>query len=303
MARVAPNEVKRVTCVGTGTIGGGWAAYFLAQGMDVVATDPADDAEGKIKDLVTSAWPSLEQLGLADGASPDRLTFTSDLNAALEGTQFVQESAPDRQDLKIDLFKRIDAATESEVVISSSSSQFIPTSIASGCAHAERCIIGHPFAPSYLLPLVEVVGGQKTSAEVIEWSMNFYNAIGKHALLLRNEMDSYISNRLQQVVAKEIHSLVEKDICSYAEADRALVYGPGLRWAFAGPMLCAHMAGGRGGIEASIAHWGWGGPPAQKARAIEETQELAGHLDMRKLEAWRDENLLTLLKGLKDLPK
>ena len=303
MTRVSANEVKRVTCVGAGTIGGGWAAYFLAQGMHVVATDPADNAEAKIHDLVASAWPALERLGLAEGASPARLTFTADLDAALDGAQFVQESAPDREDLKIDLFRRMDAATASDVVIASSSSQFIPTSIARDCAHAERCIIGHPFAPSYLLPLVEVVGGEKTSADVIDWSMDFYTAIGKHALLLRNEIDSYISNRLQQVVAKEIHSLVEQNVCSYAEADRAMVYGPGLRWAFAGPMLCAHMGGGRGGIEASIAHWGWGGPAAQESQAVAETEQLAGHLDMPAIEAWRDDNLLLMLKGLKDLPK
>ena len=303
MARVEASKVKRVTCVGGGTIGGGWAAYFLARGMDVVATDPAPDGEAKIRELVESAWPALKKLGLADGASPERLQFTSDLASALDGAQFVQESAPDREQLKIELFAQMDAATAPEVVIASSSSQFIPTSIASDCAHPERCIIGHPFAPSYLLPLVEVVGGEQTAADVLDWSMAFYTAIGKHALLLRNEIDGYISNRLQQVVAKEIHALVEKGVCSYEEADRALVYGPGLRWAFAGPLLCAHMGGGRGGVRASIAHWGWGGPAAQEAQAIAETDELAGHLDMPSIEAWRDENLLTMLNGLKALPK
>jgi len=302
MTRVAADSVTKVTCIGTGTIGAGWAAYFLAQGMEVVATDPAPDAEEKVRALVAAAWPTLRRLGMADGASQDKLGFEADLAAALEGTEFVQESAPDREDLKIELFSQIDALVPEHIVIASSSSQFIPTRIASACQHPQRCIIGHPFAPSYLLPLVEVVGGEHTDADVLQWAMSFYDAIGKHALLLRTEIEGYISNRLQQVVSKEIHELVEKGVCSYEEADRALVYGPGFRWAFAGPLLCSHLAGGRGGIEASIAHWGWGGPADQQQVAVDEVAALAGHLDMDTLEAWRDDNLLALMKGLKPLP-
>ena len=293
-----PKSVERVTCVGSGTIGGGWAAYFLSRGMDVVASDPGPAAEKNLRDLLERAWPKLEQLGLADGASPDRLNFESDLASALADTQFVQESAPDREDLKIELFEKIDAATAPDVVISSSSSQFVPTSIASRCAHPERVIIGHPFAPSYLLPLVEVVGGEKTDDAVLDWAMTFYTAVGKHALKLRNEIEFYISNRLQSVVSQEIHSLVQANICNYEEADRAVVYGPGLRWAFAGPLLCAHMGGGRGGIRGSIAHWGWHGPPELEAQAIEEAETSAG-TDMAAIESWRDDNLLRMLKQLR----
>ena len=297
MALPDPKSVERVTCVGSGTIGGGWAAYFLSQGMDVVASDPGPDAERNLRDLVSRAWPKLEQLGLADGASPERLRFEPDLASALADTQFVQESAPDREELKIELFEKIDAATAPDVVISSSSSQFIPTSIASRCAHPERVIIGHPFAPSYLLPLVEVVGGEKTDEAVLDWAMTFYTAVGKHALKLRNEIEFYISNRLQSVVSQEIHSLVQAGICNYEEADRAVVYGPGLRWAFAGPLLCSHMGGGRGGIRGSIAHWGWNGPPELEAQAISEAEESAG-TDMAAIESWRDDNLLIMLKQL-----
>lgn len=301
MALSDPKSVQRVTCVGSGTIGGGWAAYFLAQGMDVVASDPGPEAERNLRDLVERAWPKLEQLGTAKDASPDRLRFETDLAAAVADTQFVQESAPDSEDLKIDLFEKLDAVTAPDVVLSSSSSQFLPTSIASRCKHPQRVIVGHPFAPSYLLPLVEVVGGEKTDQAVLDWSMTFYDAIGKHALLLRNEIESYISNRLQSVVAEEIHRLVEAGVCNYAEADRAVIYGPGLRWAFAGPNLCAHMGGGRGGIRGSIAHWGWHGPAALEEQAINEAEGAAG-TDMAAIESWRDDNLLLLLKQLKFVP-
>ena len=296
-----PKSVERVTCVGSGTIGGGWAAYFLAHGMEVVASDPGPDAEKNLRDLVERAWPKLEQLGFAEGASPDRLRFESDLRAAVTDTQFIQESAPDREDLKIELFQQLDAATAPDVVISSSSSQFLPTSIASRCSHPERVIVGHPFAPSYLLPLVEVVGGEKTDEAVIDWAMTFYDAIGKHALRLRNEIEFYISNRLQSVVSEEIHKLVQAGVCNYEEADQAVVYGPGLRWAFAGPLLCSHMGGGRGGIRGSIAHWGWGGPAELENQAVSEAEESAG-TNMAAIESWRDDNLLVMLKQLKTFP-
>lgn len=297
-----PRKIERVTCVGTGTIGGGWVAYFLAQGMDVVATDPAPDAAEKLRDLVASAWPALEKLGLAEGASMDRMRFEPDLATALADTQFVQESAPDREDLKIELFEKIDAALPADVVIASSSSEFLPSRLASRTRHPERCIIGHPFAPSYLLPLVEVVGGAETSDAAMDWAMTFYDAIGKHALRLRKEIEYYISNRLQAVVSKEIGELVDAGICDYEEADRALVYGPGLRWAFAGPLMCAHMGGGRGGIRAAIAHWGWSGPPALEAEAVATADRVAGHLDMKAIESWRDDNLIALIQAMKPLP-
>ena len=294
-----PESVSRVACVGTGTIGGGWAAYFLAQGMEVVATDPGSDAESQLKTLIESAWPSLERLGLAHGASPDRLRFTSDVAEAVADAEFVQESAPDWEDLKIELFEQLDAVTPEDVVISSSSSQFLPSRLASRCRYPHRCIVGHPFAPSYLLPLVEVVGGDKTDEAVLDWAMTFYTAIGKHALRLRKEIEFYISNRIQQVVKDEVNRLVEAGICDYPEADRALVYGPGLRWAFAGPLLCQHMGGGRGGIQGAIDHWGWHGPAALESEAVAAIDRTVGHLDMAALESWRDHNLLAMLQALK----
>ena len=302
MALPDPHSVRRVACVGAGTIGGGWVAYFLARGMDVVATDPGSDAEERLQRMLSAAWPKLERLGLADGASPRRLRFELDLAAAVADVEFVQESAFDNEDLKIGLFEKIDAAAPPDIVISSSSSQFLPTRIASRCQHPGRCIVGHPFAPSYLLPLVEVVGGERTDDAVLDWAVTFYDAIGKHALRLRKEIEFYVSNRLQAVISEEIDRLVEAGICDYAEADRSVVYGPGLRWAFAGPNRGRHLGGGRGGIRHTIEHWGWHGPPHLEAQAIETAERESGGLSMEELESWRDDNLLLLLNGLKFEP-
>lgn len=294
MTRPDPDNVRRVACVGAGTIGGGWAAYFLARGMDVVATDPGADAEAKLRDLVARAWPSLEHLGLSAGAAQDRLSFTGDLSEAVADAEFIQENAPDWKDLKIEMFEKIGAAARPDVVIASSSSEFLPTEIAAKCAHPERCIIGHPFAPSYLVPLVEVVGGEKTSADVMDWAMDFYNGIGKKALRLKKEIESYIANRLQVAVFEEMHRLVDAGICDYADVDVAMRYGPGLRWAFAGPLLCLHMGGGQGGLPGFIEHFGWTGPEGSRDKALREVERLYGDFSMAELEAWRDANLLAI---------
>lgn len=303
MSRPDPDKVRRVACVGAGTIGGGWAAYFLARGMDVIATDPGDGAEAKLRDLVARAWPSLETLGLSHGAAQDRLTFTSDVSEAVAEADFVQESAPDWKDLKVDMFEKIGAASRPDVVISSSSSEFIPTAIAVNCENPERCIIGHPFAPSYLIPLVEVVGGEKTSDEVMDWSMAFYDAIGKKAMRLKKEIEYYVANRLQFAVFQEMHNLVEQGICDFADVDTAMRYGPGQRWAFAGPLLCLHMGGGQGGLRGFIDHFGWTGPEGSAEKAIGEVDALYGDFTMSEIEAWRDANLLAMDAKVKMEPE
>ncbi len=300
--RIDPTAVGRVACIGSGTIGGGWAAFFLSRGLDVVASDPGPDAEATLRGLVARVWPRLTQLGLAPGADPGRLTFESDPEAALAGVEFVQESAPDREDLKIDLFERMGRVLPASVVIASSSSTFVPTSIASRCAAPERVIVGHPFTPSYLMPLVEVVGGEKTAPAVMDWAMAFYRHIGKHPVRLTKEIERYVSNRLQHVVREEIDRLVAAGICGYAEADQALSYGPGMRWAFMGPALGLHFTGGQGGIDAAIAHFGWRGPPALEAQARAAVEVLSHGHEMDRLEAWRDENLIAQLKALKPVP-
>ncbi len=302
MARPDPTDVKRIACIGAGTIGAGWAAHFLARGFEVVASDPAPDAEARLRRSVDAAWPSLEAVGLAPGADRTRLRFAADLEDAVAAADFIQESAPDDEALKIELFRRIDAAARDDVVIASSSSRFLPTRIAGRCRRPERCIVGHPFTPAYLMPLVEVVGGERSDVAVLDWAVRFYQSTGKVALRLKKEIESYIANRIQRVVAEEMHRLVEAGICDYRDVDLAVTCGPGLRWAFAGPMLCANMAGGQGGIRGYIDHFGWRGPAGLEPVMVEAVDDMSGHLSMEQIEAWRDRNLLALLKALKPLP-
>ncbi len=302
MARPDPEKASRIACVGAGTIGGGWAAYFLSRGLDVVATDPGADAEDKLRRLVARAWPKLARLGLDDGADQNRLTFTADLSEAVSGADFIQESVPDWLDLKLETFERIDAAAPADTVIASSSSEFLPSALAKACRHRERCVIGHPFVPSYLIPLVEVVGGTETSDAVMTWTTDFYNHIGKQALRLQSEIEAYVANRLQHAVFEEMHSLVDKGVCSYSDVDAAMRYGPGMRWAFAGPLLCLHMGGGQGGLQAFTKHFGWGGPAHLQQSAESEVERLYGSMSMDELEDWRDENLLQMLEKVAQEP-
>ena len=299
MTRPNPDNVKRITCVGAGTIGGGWATYYLSRGFDVVATDPGPDAQAALEHFVDFAWPKVQELGTTPGAAKERLTFTSDLAEAVADADFIQESAPDYEDLKIGLFTQIGAAARPDTVIASSSSVFLPTRLASQCAHPERCVIGHPFTPSYIVPLVEVVGGEKTSPEVMDWTMSFYTGIGKKALRLKKEIESYVSNRLQHVVAEEAAKLVEAGICDYDDIDVAVSYGPGLRWAFAGPAMCTHLGGGKGGLEHNLEHFGWRYSDAAKQNLFDSVERMAKGKDIEELEEWRDKNLLAQLKHVK----
>jgi carnitine 3-dehydrogenase len=302
MTRPAPDQVQTIACVGGGYIGAGWAAAFLAAGKDVVMSDPGPDAEAKARVIIAQAWEHLAELGLADGASQDRFSFAASAEEAVADADFVQESAPDREDLKIALFAQMDAAARPDTILASSSSAFIPTNLQSECKHPERVIIGHPFAPSYLIPLVEIVGGKKTDPAAMDWAFDFYEAVGKKSMKLKNEIEAYVANRIQHVVFEEAAELVAQGICDYEDIDTAVAYGPGLRWAFAGPVSCYHLGGGKGGVRHMIDHFGWKRDEKAKNDLIGAVDNMYGHLSMDELERWRDENLLVMLKGLKAAP-
>ncbi len=303
MTRPDPADARTIACVGGGTIGAGWAATFLAAGRDVVMSDPAPDGEAAARRIIDQAWPCLERLGLAEGASRERFTFVASLEEAVSGADLVQESAPDREDLKIALFEAMDAAAAPRTVLASSSSQFLPSSLQSRCRHPERVVIGHPFAPSYLVPLVEVVGGRHTADEVVRWAHAFYESVGKKALTLKKEIDAYVANRLQHVVFEEAASLVADGVCTYEDIDTAMAWGPGLRWAFAGPVTCYHLGGGKGGVRHMIEHFGWKRDSSARDDLVASVDAMYGHLPIDDLEHWRDENLMVLLKGLTAAPK
>jgi carnitine 3-dehydrogenase len=189
--------IRRIAIVGTGVIGASWAAQYLARGFDVVATDPAPNAEANLRKYIDEAWPALTEIGLSPGASRDRLSFTTDMKEALSTADFVQENGPERVDFKIKLFADMDAATPTDSIIASSSSGITPSVMQSECKHPERVLIGHPFNPPHIIPLVEVVGGTNTSPEAIQQAISFYASIGKKPILLHKELPGHVGNRLQ----------------------------------------------------------------------------------------------------------
>ena len=245
------SAAQRVAVVGTGVIGASWATYFLARGLDVVASDPAPNAEASLRATVAEQWPVMQAMGLAPRASPDRLGFASTPEAAVADAQFVQENGPERLDLKRDLFRRLDAASPPEAILATSSSSITVSEFQDACAtHPERVVLGHPFNPPHLIPLVEVAGGRATSAEAIERALGFYYTIGKHPIHLRREVRGHVANRLQAALWQEAFNLVANGVASVADVDAAIAYGPGLRWALLGPFLNLHLSGGEGGIGA-----------------------------------------------------
>jgi carnitine 3-dehydrogenase len=241
--------IHRVAVIGTGVIGASWAAQYLARGLDVVATDPAPNAEANLRKYVDEAWEQLEGIGLSAGASRDRLTFTKDMGQALATADLVQENGPERPDFKIKLFADMDEATPVDSIIASSSSGITPSVMQSACKHPERVIVGHPFNPPHIVPLVEVVGGTKTSPEAIQQAMRFYASIGKRPIYLRKELPGHVANRLQAALYREMLYLIEQGVLSVEEADAAVSYGPGLRWGVMGQSLQWHLGGGVEGIK------------------------------------------------------
>jgi len=250
----ATQPIRRIAVVGTGVIGASWAAYYLARGFDVVASDPAANAEANLRKYVDEAWPLLSRTGLAPGASRERLAFTPDMRTALAEADFVQENAPERPEFKSKLFAQIDEAAPPEAILASSSSGITPDVIQSACKRPERCLIGHPFNPPHVIPLVEVVGGARTSEAVIARAMEFYGAIGKKPIRLHKALPGHVANRLQAALYREVLYLVQQGVLSVADADLAVSYGPGLRWGVMGPSLQWHVGGGAGGIHHFMGH-------------------------------------------------
>ncbi|WGW12346.1 3-hydroxyacyl-CoA dehydrogenase NAD-binding domain-containing protein [Saxibacter everestensis] len=251
-----PAKVTTVACIGIGTIGAGWAAYFLAKGYRVRAWDPSPEAEPRLRRLIAAAWPALSSLGLAPGASQQNITVHTDLAEAVDGVGFVQESAPEVLDLKRSLLAEIDAVTAPDVVIASSTSGYSMTEMATQAATPERLVVGHPFNPPYLIPLVEVVGGESTSTAAVKWTSAWYEHIGKSVITMDREVPGFIANRLQEALWREALHMIDQGEATVEQLDRAITDGPGLRWPIQGPMLTFHLAGGEGGMAHMLDHFG-----------------------------------------------
>lgn len=245
---VAPGG-GHVAVIGTGVIGASWAALFLSRGLDVRASDPAPGAEAGLRTAVRECWATLERFGLAEGATPDRLVFTDTAEAAVESASFVQENGPEVLAVKRDLFRRLDAAAPRDAILASSTSTIMVSEFQDACRHhPERVVLGHPFNPPHLIPLVEVGGGGSTGTEALERAVAFYRACGKYPVVLRREVRGHVANRLQAALWQEAFNLVRNGVASVADVDAAIAHGPGLRWALLGPLLNLDLSGGTEGI-------------------------------------------------------
>jgi 3-hydroxyacyl-CoA dehydrogenase len=279
------------------------------RGIHDVATDIAPDAETSLRRFVKAAWPALERLGLAPGASQSHLTFTHDMSAAVKSADFVQENGPERIDCKQKLYRQLDEFLSADVIIASSSSGLTMSEIQAACQlHPERCVIGHPFNPRHLVPLVEIVGGAKTSEATIERAAEFYAGLGKQPVRLRKEVPGHVANRLQAALGREVYYLVAEGVVSAADVETALSWGPGLRWGIMGNMMLNHLGGGEGGIEhffqqftGPMTAW-WkvlGQPvltPEVQKTLIDSVHAEVGSRSISELEAQRDEVLLGLVE-------
>ena len=287
-------------------IGSGWIARALANGMDVVAWDPAPNAEVNLRARITKCWPALEKNGLKPGASPNRLRFVDTVEACVKDADFVQESAPETLTLKIGLHAKISAVARPDVLIASSTSGLLPSEFYAQATHPERCLVGHPFNPVYLLPLVEVVGGEKTAASAKDAAMAIYKAMGMKPLHVRKEVPGFIADRLLEALWRESLHLVNDGIASTGEIDDAIRYGAGIRWSFMGSFLIYTLAGGDAGMRHFMSQFG----PALKLpwtkleapeltdtlidQVVDGTKVQLGQHSIADLERYRDDCLMAV---------
>ena len=301
-------KVRKVALVGTGVIGASWATLFLAKGLDVVATDPAPNAEALLRETIARQWSAMETLGLSPGASQSRVTFTSSLEDCVADADFIQESGPERLDIKRELYARMDEAARPEIIIATSSSGILISEVQTACKRPERVLVGHPFNPPHLIGPVDVVGGKATSQAAIDDALEVYAAIGKRPIHIRKEVKGHVANRLQAALWREAFALVQDGVASVADIDTAIAHGPGLRWALLGPFLNLHLSGGAGGLRHVMDHLGppieswWADmrpvtidEPLKAAIVAGGEDELAGK-SMADITADRDRVLLELMR-------
>ena len=308
--RLRPEEIRSVAVIGTGSVGASWAALFLAHDMSVVAYDPGPDAERRTRDFIDAAWPALVDLGTASAprAPLERLRFVESAGRAAREADLVQENTPERMDLKRAVLVEIDEAAAPEKIILSSTGGIPPTLLQASCRHPERFIVVHPFNPSHLIPLVEVVGGKSTAPEVVQWAGEFARLVGKQPIQLNIEATGHMTNRLQFALVREaVHCLLE-GIATARDIDAAVRYGLGPRWTLMGSLLTLHLAGGPGGMKGILDHAGaaiedWWTPASQprltpdvKERLVAAGEEVSDGQAIAAWVAWRDANLVNVLR-------
>ena len=304
-------QVKTLGLLGTGVIGGGWAARALHFGIDVVAADVKPEMEEWIRGAVANAEGALARLTFAPLPPKGRLSFTTDLQAMARQVDFIQENIPEQLDLKQRVLADVSRHAAADVLIASSTSGLTPSDLQRDMSAPERFLVAHPFNPVYLLPLVELVGGQRTSAASLEAASQFFRYIGMHPLRVRREVPGHLTDRLQEALWREILHMVNEDVATTGELDDSIVYGPGLRWAAMGTNLIYHLAGGETGMRHMLRQFGpclkW---PWTKLEAPELTEGLidkmvagtqvqASGRSIRELERLRDDYLVAIQQVLK----
>lgn len=316
MTRPNPNEVTKIGVIGTGVIGGAWALHFLRMGMEVVAYDPGPNSKEKLLAMVDHVWPTIEKLGLREGTSKQKLRFVDSLEDMVGCVEVIQESTPERLDAKQALFAKLDAIAPPEVVIISSTSGFPMTDMTSELQdNPDRFVVGHPFNPPYLMPFCEVCGGERTSQEVVDWTADFYEAIEKQVAKMDKELPGFIGNRLQEALWREALHMVKNKECSVEDIDKAIAYGPGLRWAIMGHCLTYHLGGGQGGMAHLLDHFEESlEAPWTRLKAPKLTQELkddmvagcltqANGASINELIEERDDCLIRIMQTLDEYRK
>jgi carnitine 3-dehydrogenase len=303
-------SIKTFAAIGAGVIGSGWVARALAHGLDVVAWDPAPGAEKQLRDNVANAWPALERVGLAPGASQERLRFVTTIEACVAQADFIQESAPEREELKLALHEQISRAAKPDAIIASSTSGLLPSDFYARALHPGRCIVGHPFNPVYLLPLVEVVGGERTAPAVIDAAMGIYRALGMRPLHVRKEVPGFIADRLLEALWREALHLVDEGVATTGEIDDAIRFGAGIRWSFMGTFLTYTLAGGDAGMRHFMQQFGpalelpWTKLVAPRLTeqlidsVVDGTAEQLGPRSIKQLERYRDECITNVLSAI-----
>ncbi len=306
------NEIKTVGLLGGGVIGAGWAARCVLNGLDAVVCDFDPEAERKLGEVIANAERAYGKMTLAPLTQRGKLRLTREIEDAAAAADFIQESLPENEAVKIPLLKRAAKAARPDTIIGSSTSGLLPSRLQAEIAHPERFVVGHPFNPVYLMPLVEVCGGDKTSADTKTRAAAFYASIGMRPLLLRKEIDGFIADRLMEALWREALWLVNDDIATAEEIDDAIRFGPGLRWSFMGTFLIYRIAGGEAGMRHFMAQFGpalkW---PWTKLMDVPElTEDLldkivaqsdtqAGGTSIREWERLRDDCLISVMQGLR----
>jgi 3-hydroxyacyl-CoA dehydrogenase len=310
MPLIAPEAVRNVAVIGSGTIGASWAALFLAHGLEVIVYDPMPAAEATTRDLIASAWNGLVGLGVTTDTRPRPWRFTTDLSIAAADADFVQESGPERADVKRRLYAELEASLRDDVIVASSTSGLVMSELQEGLRHPKRFAVGHPFNPPHLIPLVEIVGGRATSPDVTAWLDIFYRRVGKAPIRLNKEVPGHLANRLQAALWREAVHAVASGLASVEDVDTAIAQGPGLRWAVMGPHMIFNLAGGEGGMKHFIDHIGpamedwWrdlGAPyltPEVNEKLIAGVVDEAAGRSRAELVQQRDKALIDLIRQL-----